>query len=98
MDSSLDAELESDLGRDSPVYANVWEVEEKSGIFRSEAGLSVCGGPSGVGGTSAIVGGCKVGVALRGAGIMIVGIWGLENVKGRALIGGSSRLDDVSRA
>ena len=60
-----------------------------SGRVRSNAGLSICG-PSGVGGTNAIVGGCEAGVTTAGAGIVIVGIGDLENVKGRALIGGSS--------
>ena len=60
-----------------------------SGSVRSTAGLSICG-PSGVGGTNAIVGGCGAGVKMADAGIAIVGIEGLENVKGRALIGGSS--------
>jgi hypothetical protein len=53
---------------------------------------------NGVGGTSAIVGVCGAGMTVAGAGIMTVGIGGLENVKGRALIGGSSRLDGTSGA
>jgi hypothetical protein len=73
----------------------IWDVEEKSGGTRSDADLSVCG-PSGVGGTNAIVGGCGAGLSVAGAGIVTVGIGGLENVKGRALMGGSSRLDDGS--
>lgn len=86
MGSSLDAEFESDRGGVTPVCAEVWEVEGKSGGVRSDTGLFICG-PSGVGGTSAIVGGC---VTTVGAGIVTVGIGVLENVKGRALIGGSS--------
>lgn len=86
MGSGLDVELESDWGGVTPVCTEVWEVERKSGGVRSDTGLSICG-PSGVGGTSAIVGGC---VTTAGAGIVIVGIGVLENVKGRALIGGSS--------
>jgi hypothetical protein len=85
----LDAELGSDWGGVTPACAEVWDVEEKSKGIRPDAGLSTCG-PSGVGGTSAIVGGCEVGVTTAGVGIVIVGIGALENVKGRALIGGSS--------
>jgi len=93
--SGLDVELESNWGGVTPVCANGWEVDEKSDRVRSDPGLSICG-PSGVGGTSAIVGACAPGVTITGAGIMIVGTGGLENVNGRALIGGSSRLDDGS--
>ena len=95
MGSGLDAESESDWG--VTPGAKLWEVEGKFGRARSDAGLSDPG-PSGVGGTSAIVGGCGAGVTVAGAGIMTVGIGGLANVKGRALIGGSSRLDGVSGA
>lgn len=69
--------------------AKILELEKKFGTDGSVAGLSVCG-PSGVGGTNAIVGGCKP------AGIATFGNGGLENTKGRALIGGSSRAEDVS--
>jgi hypothetical protein len=41
------------------------------------------------------VGGCT-GAFVARAGIVTFGIGGLENVKGRALIGGSSRPDGVS--
>jgi hypothetical protein len=85
----LDAELESDWGGVTLVCAEVWDVKGKSGEVRSGTGLSICG-PPGVGGTSAIVGGCRVDVTITGAGIVTVGIGVLENVKGRALIGGSS--------
>jgi hypothetical protein len=95
--SGLDAELESDWGGVTPVCARDREVEEESGRVRSNAGLSVCG-PSGVGGTTATVGGCGAGVTVAGAGIVTAGIGGLKNVKGRALIGGSSRLDGESGA
>ena len=86
MGSGLDAELELDWGGVTPVCAEVCEVERKSGAVRSDTDLSICG-PTGVGGTSAIVGGC---VTTAGAGIVTVGIGVLENVKGRAVIGGSS--------
>ena len=86
MVSGLDVEMESDWGGVTPVCAEVWEVEGKSGGVRSNTGLSICG-PPGVGGTNAIVGGC---VTTAGAGIVTVGIGVLENVKGRALIGSSS--------
>jgi hypothetical protein len=95
--SGLNAELESDWGGVTPVCAEVWDVEGKSGRIRSDTGLSICG-PSGVGGTSAIVGGCGAGVTTAGAGIVIAGIGVFEKVKGRTLIGGSSRLDGVSGA
>ncbi len=97
MGSGLDAELESDWGSVTPARTNVWDVEEKSGGFRSDTDSPICG-PSGVGGTSAIVGGCEAGVTTADAGIVTVGIGVLENVKGRALIGGSSRPDDVPGA
>jgi hypothetical protein len=87
--SGLDAELELDWGGVTPLCAEIWDVEGKSGGVRSNTGLSICT-PSGVGGTSAIVGGCGAGVTTAGAGIVTVGIGVLENVKGRALIGGSS--------
>ena len=74
----------------------IWEVEKKFGTVGSD-GLFVCG-PSGVGGTNAIVGGCRLGSSVAGGGIVTVGIGGLENVKGRELIGGSSRPEDVSEA
>ncbi len=89
MSSGFGAELESDWGSVTTVCAEVWDVKGKSGGFRSDTGLSTCG-PSGVGGTSAILGGCRAGVTTAGAGIVIVGIEVLESVNGRALIGGSS--------
>lgn len=64
-------------------------MEGRSGAVRSDTGLSICG-PPGVGGTNAIVGGCGAGVTTAGAGIVTVGIEVLENVNGRALMGGSS--------
>ena len=94
MGSGLNAELESDWGGVTPVCAEVWDVEGKSGRTRSDTGLSICG-PSGVGGTSAIMGGWGAGVTTAGAGIEIVGIGIFKKVKGRALIGGSSRPDDI---
>jgi hypothetical protein len=86
LSSGLHAELESDWGGVTPVCGEVWDVEKKTGRLRSDTDLSICG-PSGVGGTSAITGACG---ADAGAGIVTVGIGVLENVKGRALIGGSS--------
>jgi hypothetical protein len=70
------------------VYAEVWDLKGKSGEVRSGTGLSICS-PTGVGGTNAIVGGCG-DVTTAGAGIVTVGVAVLENVKGRALMGGSS--------
>jgi hypothetical protein len=67
---------------------NVWESS-----FRRRLVLLW---PFRVGGTSSIVGGCGAGVTVAGAGITTVDIGGLENVKERALIGGSSRTDNVS--
>jgi hypothetical protein len=93
LSSGLHAELESDWGGVTPVCGEVWDVEGKTGALRSDTDLSICG-PSGVGGTSAITGACGAGT---GVGIVTVGIGVLENVKGRALIGGSS-WDDVSGA
>jgi hypothetical protein len=78
-----------------PVRAKIRELEKKSGTLGSDAGSSFCG-PSGVGGTNAIVGGCRTGALVVDAGIVTFGIGGLENVKGRVLIGGSSRPDGVS--
>jgi hypothetical protein len=83
----LDAGLESAWGGVTPVCAEICDVRGKSGEVRSGTGLSICG-PTGVGGTSAIVGGCGSGVKTAGAGIVTVGI-GVK-VNGRALIGGSS--------
>jgi hypothetical protein len=85
----LGTELESDWAGVTTVCAEVWDVKGKSEGVRSDTGLSICG-PSGVGGTSAIVGGCRAGDTTAGAEIVTVGIEVLENVKGRALIGGSS--------
>ena len=89
MCSGLGAESESDWAGVTPVCAEVWDVKGKSKGVRSDTGLSICG-PSGVGGTSAIAGGCRAGGTTVGAGIVTVGIGVLQNVKGRALIGGSS--------
>ena len=81
-----------------PVRAKIWELVKKFGGAGSDAGSSLCG-PSGVGGTNAIVGGCEASVkVVAGAGIVTFGIGGLDNVKGRALMGGSSRPEDVSWA
>lgn len=80
-----------------PVRAKIWELEKKCGTVGSDAGSSVLG-PSGVGGTNAIVGGCGTGVIVGGPGMVTFGIVGLENVKGRALMGGSSRLEGISSA
>ena len=88
LSSGLD-ELESDRGDVTPVCAEVWDVKGKSDGVRSDTGSSSCGA-SGVGGTSAIVGGCAAGVTTAGVGIVTVGTGGLENVKGRVMIGGSS--------
>jgi len=77
------------------VSAKIWELEKKFGTIGSDAGLSVLG-PSGVGGTNAIVGGCGTGVIIGASGMVIFGVVGLENVKGRALMGGSSRPEGVS--
>ena len=54
----------------------------------SDTNSPICG-PSGIGGTSTIVGGCEAGVTTADARIVTVSIGVLENVKGRALIGGS---------
>src|SRR5260221_4236040 len=82
-----------------PVRAKIWELEKKFGTVGSDAGSSVLG-PSGVGGTNAIVGSCGTGVIVCGcgSGMVIFGIVGLENVKGRALMGGSSRPEGISSA
>lgn len=89
MGSGLDAEFESDWGGATLGCAEVWGVKAKSGVVRSGTCLSICG-PTGVGGTTAILGGCGADVTMAGGGIVTVGIGALENVKGRALIGGSS--------
>lgn len=80
-----------------PVRAKIWELEKKFGTLGSDAGSSVFG-PSGVGGTNAIAGGCRPGVVVGASGMVIFGVAGLENVKGRALMGGSSRPEGVSSA
>lgn len=81
-----------------PVRAKIWELEKKFGRVGPNPGFSVVCGPSGVGGMNAIVGGCGAAVTVAAAGIMTFGIGGLENVKGRVLIGGSSRPGDASGA
>jgi hypothetical protein len=80
-----------------PVRVKIWELEKKFGTVGSDAGSSVLG-PSGVGGTNAIVGGCGQGVIVGASGIVIFGIAGFENVKGRTLMGGSSRTEGSSSA
>jgi hypothetical protein len=87
--------LERGWGGVTPVRANIWELEKKFGTAGSDFGSSVCG-PSGVGGTNAIVGGCRTGSMTAGAGIVTFGIAGLENVKGRVLIGSSLRPGEAS--
>jgi hypothetical protein len=75
------------------VRVKIWELEKKFGTVGSDAGSSVLG-PSGVGGINAIVGGCGLGAS----GIVIFGIADFENVKGRTLMGGSSRPEGSSSA
>lgn len=77
--------------------AKIWELAKKFGRAGSGRGFSVCG-LSGVGGTSAIAGGCGTGATVAGARDAADGVWALENVKGRVVIGGSSWTEGVSEA
>ena len=77
--------------------AKIWELAKKFGRADSDRGFSVWG-RSGVGGTSAIAGGCGAGATVAGSGDATDGVWTLENVKGRVVIGGSSRTEGVSEA
>jgi hypothetical protein len=95
--SGGDTELDTDWGGVKPVRAKIWELAKKSSEVGSDTGFSACG-RSGVGGTKAIVGGCRSGVKVAGAGIVTGGVWTLGNVKGRALRGGSSRAVEESEA
>ena len=45
-----------------------------------------------------MAGGCGAGATVAGAEDATNGVWTLENVKGRAVIGGSSRTEGVSEA